>query len=143
VSPLGKTPLSKKAHEKTHVHRAKFNGRPKLPGWPGKRWRSPESGRGVAFIEGDGKEVSSCAVVSGRGEDVLEHGNLFKGGAAILADSQNGDIIVLSTTKSSRGSHSSQPLNLCDLNIYHLCMADSLYSSSYICSQRLYQSVNT
>jgi hypothetical protein len=27
---------------------------------------------------------------------VLEHRNLFKGGAAILADSQNGDIIVLS-----------------------------------------------
>jgi hypothetical protein len=30
------------------------------------------------------------------GGAVLEHGNLFKGGAAILADSQNGDIIVLS-----------------------------------------------
>jgi hypothetical protein len=43
---LGKTPLSKKAHEKTHVHRAKFNGRPKLPGWLGKRWQA------VAFIEG-------------------------------------------------------------------------------------------
>jgi hypothetical protein len=37
---LGKTPLSKKAHEETHVHRAKFNGRPTLPGWLGKRWRS-------------------------------------------------------------------------------------------------------
>jgi hypothetical protein len=39
---LGKTPFSKKAHEKTHVHRAKFNGRPKLPGWPaqslGEQW---------------------------------------------------------------------------------------------------------
>jgi hypothetical protein len=22
--------------EKFHIHRAKFNGRPKLPGWPGK-----------------------------------------------------------------------------------------------------------
>jgi hypothetical protein len=31
-----------------------------------------------------------------RGGAVLESGNLFKGGAAILADSQNGDIIVLS-----------------------------------------------
>jgi hypothetical protein len=51
---LGKMPFSKKAHEKTHIHRAKFNGRPKLPGWPGKRWRSPESGRAVAFIEGGG-----------------------------------------------------------------------------------------
>jgi hypothetical protein len=25
------------SQEKSHVHRAKFNGRPKLPGWPGKR----------------------------------------------------------------------------------------------------------
>jgi hypothetical protein len=50
----------------------------------------------VAFIEGEGKEVSTCAVVSGRGGAVLEQGNLFKGEAAILADSQNGDIIVLS-----------------------------------------------
>jgi hypothetical protein len=49
---LGKTPLSKKAHKKSHVHRAKLNGRPKLPGWPGKRWRSPEPGQAVAFIEG-------------------------------------------------------------------------------------------
>jgi hypothetical protein len=40
--------------EKSHVHRAKFNGRPKLPGWPGKRWRSPESGWAVAFIGGGG-----------------------------------------------------------------------------------------
>jgi hypothetical protein len=48
-------------------HRAKFNGRPKLPGWPGERWRCPESGRAVAFIEGEGKEVSTGAVVSGRG----------------------------------------------------------------------------
>jgi hypothetical protein len=31
-----------------------------------------------------------------RGGAVLESGNLFKGRAAILADSQNGDIIVLS-----------------------------------------------
>jgi hypothetical protein len=30
------------------------------------------------------------------GGAVLEHGNLFKGGAATLSDSQNGDIIVLS-----------------------------------------------
>jgi hypothetical protein len=77
---LGKTPLSKKAHEKTHVHRARFDGRPRLPGWPGKRWRSPEPGRAVAFIEGEGKEVSTGAGVSGRGGAVLEHGNLFKGG---------------------------------------------------------------
>jgi hypothetical protein len=42
------------SREKSHVHRAKFNGRPKLPGWPGKRWSSPEPGRAVAFIEGGG-----------------------------------------------------------------------------------------
>jgi hypothetical protein len=48
-------------------------------------------------MEGEGKEVSACAVVSGRGGAVLEHGNLFKGGAVILTNSQNGDIIVLST----------------------------------------------
>jgi hypothetical protein len=47
---LGKMPLSKK----THVHRTKFNNRPKLPGWPGKRWHSPEPGQAVAFIEGGG-----------------------------------------------------------------------------------------
>jgi hypothetical protein len=41
-------------------------------------------------------EVSTCTVVSGRSGAVLESGNLFKGGAAILADPQNGDIIVLS-----------------------------------------------
>jgi hypothetical protein len=46
--------------------------------------------------KGEGKEVSTGAVVSGRGGAVLEHGNWFKGGAAILAESQNGDIIVLS-----------------------------------------------
>jgi hypothetical protein len=51
---LGRMPVSKKAHEKSHVHRAKFNGRPKLPGWQGKRWHSPKSGRAVAFIEGGG-----------------------------------------------------------------------------------------
>jgi hypothetical protein len=49
---LRKIPLTKKAHEKTHVHRAKFNGRPKLPGWPGKKWCSPKSERAVVFIEG-------------------------------------------------------------------------------------------
>jgi hypothetical protein len=40
------------SQEKSHIHRAKFNGRPKLPGWLGKRWCSPKSGQGVAFIEG-------------------------------------------------------------------------------------------
>jgi hypothetical protein len=40
--------------EKSHIHRAKFNSRPKLPGWPRKIWHSVGSGRGVAFIEGGG-----------------------------------------------------------------------------------------
>jgi hypothetical protein len=53
-------------------HRAKFNGGPKLPGWPGKRWCSSKSGPGMAFIEGVVKEVSACVVVSGRGGAVLE-----------------------------------------------------------------------
>jgi hypothetical protein len=51
---LGKTLLSKKAHETTHVHTAKFNGRPKLPGWPGEKMAKPEPGRAMAFIEGGG-----------------------------------------------------------------------------------------
>jgi hypothetical protein len=42
------------SQEKSHIHRAKFNGRPKLPDWPGKRWCSSEPGPGVAFIEGGG-----------------------------------------------------------------------------------------
>jgi hypothetical protein len=44
--------------------------------------------------KGEVKEVSACAVVSGRDGAVLQHGNLFKGRAAILANSQNGDIIL-------------------------------------------------
>jgi hypothetical protein len=33
---LGKDATHKESsREKSHVHRAKFNGRPKLPGWPG------------------------------------------------------------------------------------------------------------
>jgi hypothetical protein len=41
------------SREKSHIHRAKFNGRPKLPGWLWKRWHSSKSGPGVAFIEGE------------------------------------------------------------------------------------------
>jgi hypothetical protein len=33
---LEKTPLTRKAHEKVLHPRAKFNGRPELPGWLGK-----------------------------------------------------------------------------------------------------------
>jgi hypothetical protein len=37
----------------------------------------------MAFIEGEGKEVSACAVVSGRGGAGLERGNSVKGGAVL------------------------------------------------------------
>jgi hypothetical protein len=63
------------SQDMSHVHRAKFNGRPKQSGWPGKRWCSSKSGPGVAFIGGEVKEVSTCTAVSGRGGAVLEHGN--------------------------------------------------------------------
>jgi hypothetical protein len=46
------------------------------------------------YRRGKVRKLVQVAVVSGRGGAVLELGNLFKGGAAILADSQNGDIIV-------------------------------------------------
>jgi hypothetical protein len=66
---LGKTPLTKKAHKKSlmSIQQSLMAG-PKLPGWVGKRWCIPESGRGVAFIEGGVgvKEISACTVVSGR-----------------------------------------------------------------------------
>jgi hypothetical protein len=44
----------KSSQEKSQVHIAKFNGRPKLPGWLGKRWLSRESGPGMAFIKEEG-----------------------------------------------------------------------------------------
>jgi hypothetical protein len=74
------------SREKSHVHRAKFNGRPKLPGWPGKKWRSSEPGPGKAFIEGEGKEVSACAAVSGRGGAVLESRNLSLGVSQVRSE---------------------------------------------------------
>jgi hypothetical protein len=51
---LGKTPLSKKAHEKslTFIEQSLMAGPNCQAGQ--KRWSSPESGRGVAFIEGGG-----------------------------------------------------------------------------------------
>jgi hypothetical protein len=44
------------SREKSYVHRAKFNGRPKLPGWPGKRWyrKRESSGQAWPFIEEGG-----------------------------------------------------------------------------------------
>jgi hypothetical protein len=130
---LGKTPLSKNAHEKTHIHRAKFNGRPKLPGWLGERWCSPEPGRAVAFIQGKDKEVSTGAVVSGRCWAVLEHGNLFKGRAAILADSQNGDIIVLSITSEKNGISS-----FTSMSVSCFLYDDELHILSPFCNSEMY-----
>jgi hypothetical protein len=40
------------SQEKSHVHRTKFNGRPKLPGWTGKRWHSLESGHSGFYRRG-------------------------------------------------------------------------------------------
>jgi hypothetical protein len=52
---LGKSATYKESSlEKFHIHRAKFNGGPKLPDWQGERWHSSESGPGEAFIEGGG-----------------------------------------------------------------------------------------
>jgi hypothetical protein len=86
---LGKTPLAKKAHEKslTSIEQGLMAG-PNCQAGRGKDGTAPSLG--------EGKEVSTYTVVSGKGGAVLEHGNLFKGRAAILADSQNSDIIVLS-----------------------------------------------
>jgi hypothetical protein len=50
---LGKMLLPKRANEKVSCPRAKFNGRLKPPGWPGKD-STADSGPGVAFIEGGG-----------------------------------------------------------------------------------------
>jgi hypothetical protein len=44
LSLLGKTLLSKKAHEKSLTTIEQFNGRPKLPGWPGKDGAAPSLG---------------------------------------------------------------------------------------------------
>jgi hypothetical protein len=43
-----------RSQKKSHVHRAKFNGRPKLPGWLGKRWHSSKPRPAMVFIEGGG-----------------------------------------------------------------------------------------
>jgi hypothetical protein len=46
--------LKESSREKSHVRRAKFNGRTELPGWLGKKRCSPKFGQAVAFIEGGG-----------------------------------------------------------------------------------------
>jgi hypothetical protein len=42
---LGKTPLSKKAQEKTYVHRARFNGGPNCQAGQGKGGAAPSLGK--------------------------------------------------------------------------------------------------
>jgi hypothetical protein len=72
------------SREKSHVHRAKFNGRPKLPGWLGGKMAQQRIwARGGFYENGKIKEVSACTGVSGRGGAVLERGNLFKGRAVL------------------------------------------------------------
>jgi hypothetical protein len=44
-----KTLLTKKAHEKSLTSIEQFNSSFKLPGWPGKRWHSSESGPGMVL----------------------------------------------------------------------------------------------
>jgi hypothetical protein len=44
-SLLGKMQLTKKAHEKSLTSIEQFNGRPKLPGWPGKEGAAPSLGK--------------------------------------------------------------------------------------------------
>jgi hypothetical protein len=50
----------------------------------GKDGAAPSLGKQWLLQKGEDKEASTGAVVSGRGGAVLECGNLFKGGAAIL-----------------------------------------------------------
>jgi hypothetical protein len=69
------TAHTESSQEKSHVHRAKFNGRPKLLGWQGKDGSAANLGQARLLWKGEVKEVSACAVVSGRGGAVLESGN--------------------------------------------------------------------
>jgi hypothetical protein len=96
---LGKTPLSKKAQEKSlmSIEQSLMAG-PNCQAGGGRDGAAPSLGEQWLLQKGEGKEVNTGAVVSGRGGAVLKCGNLFKGGTAILADSQNGDIIVLSSS---------------------------------------------
>jgi hypothetical protein len=94
---LGKNALIKKAHKKclTSIEQRLMAG-PNCQAGRGEDGAAPSLGEQWLLWKGEVKEVSACAVVSSRGGAVLECGNLFKGLAAILADSQNGNIIVLS-----------------------------------------------
>jgi hypothetical protein len=72
---LGKMLLTKKAHKKVSHPRAKFSGRLKPPGWPGKDGTAQTLDQSWLLKKGEVKEVSACMVVSGRDGADLEHGN--------------------------------------------------------------------
>jgi hypothetical protein len=91
--------------------KARFNGRPKLPGWPRKDVTAQTLGQVWLLEKREVKEVNACTGVSGRGKACLGAWEfLFKGGAVIgngsisqvrpedemATNLQNGDIIVLS-----------------------------------------------
>jgi hypothetical protein len=87
MTPVRKNAAHKESsREKSHVHRAKFNGRPKLPGWPGKDGAAQSLAEEWLLYKGEVKEVSTCKVVSGRSGAVLEHGNLSLGVSQVRAE---------------------------------------------------------
>jgi hypothetical protein len=63
---LGKMLFTKKAHEKFSRPRAKFNGRPKLPGWPGKDGAAVILGHLGFYRRGRLRKLGHALVVSGR-----------------------------------------------------------------------------
>jgi hypothetical protein len=63
------------SREKSHVRRAKFNGRLKPPGWSGKYGAAQTLGHAWLLYKGNVKEVRACMGVSGRGGAVLEQGS--------------------------------------------------------------------
>jgi hypothetical protein len=69
---LGKTPLSKKAHEKslTSIEQSLMADPNCQAGW-GKDGTAPSLGEVWLLRKEEGKEVNTCTVVSGRGEDCL------------------------------------------------------------------------
>jgi hypothetical protein len=73
---LGKMPLTKKAHKKslTSTEQSLMAG-PNCQAGQGKDGPATNLGQAWVLYKRKVKEVSACAVVSGRGGAVLEHGN--------------------------------------------------------------------
>jgi hypothetical protein len=72
---LGKHHSQRELMRKVSHPRAKFNGRLEPQGWLGKDRAAQTLGEAWLLEKGEVKEVSACAVVSGRGGDVLERGD--------------------------------------------------------------------